>query len=159
MLAEINSISGLGTAFVAADGISAYDEAVREVGFEVPSTTDVDRQEKYQWLIARMRRWFYLQVYQRNMLNFDISDLKRSQIPKLLAARIKDIDADFVRGKESPESAHLFLSAGNIFGEDIVMTSGFLDNRHGEGIEGSSHTTATKPKQPTATQRVIDGVS
>lgn len=155
---QINKTKGLSSLFVSADATESFDEAVRECGFGLPASDDEFIQPKYEWLIKRMRRWYFSRLLEQYSLRFDTSDLRASQIPKNLRAVIADMDQEFADAKESDKTSHLFIDAAAFFGDDMVVTSGFLDNAYGEDVSHLGQEESSKrPKQPAATQDVIDG--
>lgn len=134
VLNQINNIKGLSANFTSTDADEAYDEAVRECGFEIPPTDDNDKLFKYQWLIQRQRRWYLSRLYEQYILRFDVGELKARQIAKNLSQVIQSLDEQFGAAKSDPNNAHVFYNAENIFGSDIVISSGLIDDRIGQDI-------------------------
>lgn len=132
VLTQANKIRGLRTEFEPEDSNSAYDEACRECGFELPATDDADKRLKYQWLIHRMRRWYIFQLWQQNVQFADNGDFKAQQIVKNCDRIVTKLDADFETAKTAEDSAHLFLDAGTVFGVPLVVGTGFIEDRIGE---------------------------
>lgn len=134
VLDQMNDIKGLSASFTSNDATEALDEAVRECGFEVPATTDADKLTKYQWLILRMRRFYLGRLYDQYILRFDAGELKAWQIAKNLSKTCKALDEQFGAVKSDPDNAHLFHNADTVFGTDIVLLSGFVNDRAGQDI-------------------------
>src|SRR4030042_1592093 len=84
VLTQINTIKGLQSSFEQPAAEDAYDEAVRECGFPCPTSTEDDKEKKYQWLVQRMRRWFMWQLLQQYILKFKAGDMEAQQIVKNL---------------------------------------------------------------------------
>ena len=159
VLTQINRIKGLSASFEAGDADASYDEAVRECGFENPVAGDADRDIKYQWLMQRMRRWYLARLHEQYILRFDISDMRAGQVERSLEKIVSKLDEAFAEARTAEATAHIFLSQEDVFGSDLVVTSGFLDNAMGEDISYLGQDAASKrPKQPTATQDVIDSL-
>lgn len=159
VLDQINKIKGIGTKFVLPEASAAYDEATREIGFELPATSDPDVDIKYQWIIERMRRWFIFQLYNQHLLRFDVSDMRAGQLVKNLEKAVKTMDDRFSAARENEATAHIFIKAANVFGDDMVLTSGFLENAMGKDLTHLGNTTkAKRPKQPKATQDAIESI-
>jgi len=159
VLNQVNAVKGLSEKFTSGQAGEAYDEATREIGFELPAASDTDVEIKYQWIIERMRRWFLFQLYNQHILRFDISDLRAGQVVRNLEKAIKGMDDRFRSAREEQATAHLFMKAADVFGNDMVLTSGFLENAMGKDISFlGNDTKAKRPKQPKATQDTIDSL-
>ncbi len=153
---QVNKVKGISASFGISEADEAYDQAVTEVGFETPVATDSDLDVKNLWLINRMRRWFISQLSLEYILRFDTGDLRASQLSKNLERMVTRLDEEFKAAKESEATAHIFIKASNVFGDDLVLTSGFLEDGVGQDISYiGQDKAATRPKQPTSTQDVI----
>lgn len=126
---QANNIKGLSSSFLSSDSDAAYDEAVRECGFELPGTTDADKQLKYHWLILRMRRWYMWQLWQQYILRFKAGDMEAQQIVKNLQNIVDKMDKAFETGKTAEDAAHLFIDSDVVFGTSMVIGAGFIDDR------------------------------
>lgn len=114
------------------DSDVAYSYAIARCGYENPaSSADTDYVLKQYWLIETMKLWFYRDVLDRNLLKFDVGDLKAGQIRRGIKEQIDDMEAALAKAKESADSAHLFVSASEVFGEDMVVGSGIVDDMAG----------------------------
>lgn len=132
VLTQVNAIKGLSDEFGTNYSDESYNEAVRECGFELPETDDVDKSKKYQWLIQRMRRWFLFQLWQQYILRFKAGDMEAQQLASNLEKIIKKLDEAFEAAKTAIDTAALFVDSDYIFGTDLVVGPGFIDDRFGE---------------------------
>lgn len=152
---QMNKIKGLQTDWYIADGQQAYDAAVSDIGFGLPIAGDELYAVKSKWIIDRMRRWFYDQLRSQYALRFDISDLKANQIFKNLNQMVNQMDENFLLAKEDPSTAGIFINAANVFGNDMVVTSGFIENRNGVDLTRIAEINpAGRPKQPLSIERL-----
>jgi hypothetical protein len=131
MLSEVNQIKGDAGAFNPDDADSAYDEAMRECGFEFPSsdTSDDDRKQ-ILWLKKRMRRWFVAQLWQRNIEAHKSGDMEGQSIPVNFERIIKNMDAEFLAAKETEDVLAL---SGDV--PLSVIPTGLVEDRIGQSIE------------------------
>jgi hypothetical protein len=132
VLRQINNIKGLQVQFD--DATEAYDEAVRECGFPCPLSTDSDKEKKYQLLVQRMRRWFLWQLLQQYILKFQSGDARAQQIVENLERVINKLDKDFEAARSAYDTAGLLADAA-YFGNDLVLTTGLIDDRIGQSAE------------------------
>ena len=135
VLLQINKIKGLDIPFDSIDSDEAYDSAVRECGFELPETDDVDKAPKYRWLAHRMGSWYFSKLLERNIYKFKMGDLEANQLVGNLERLIKKYDEEFTKAKEDAGTTHLFMDADTAFGEDMIVAPGFIEDRVGESIE------------------------
>lgn len=137
VLNQVNSIkklSDLSITFTSTDSTQAYDTAVRECGFVVPTSTDTDIDAKNTWLINRQRRWYYYSIREKLLLLIENGDLKGGGIVDRLSKVITEMDAEFQKAKEAEGTAHLFLDATEALNSSSVIPSGFVDDRVGQDI-------------------------
>ena len=139
------------------DAEDAYNYAARMCGFENPAPTDDDAALMQQWLLEHMQLYYLEEALSQYLNKGDIDVIKVGQVSKAIEKRIEAKIKAINAAKEDPLTAHLFVSASDVFGSDMVVTSGFLDDRFGEDLShlGQKDST-TKPKQPTATEDVLD---
>jgi hypothetical protein len=114
------------------DGDKAYNYATRRCGYENPtSVADVDYVVKQYWLIEMMGLYFLHDQYRRNVLKFDVEGLKRGQVARSLKEMIDKAEASFATAREANTTAHIFVSADDVFGV-VVYGSGLVDDSVGE---------------------------
>lgn len=124
---EMNDIDGLSD-FADSDLNNAYDEAIRECNFEVPTSTDSYKDIKNTCLINRMMRFLFRKAYMRHVLRFDVKEMKAGQIVNNLwgkAGVISRLDEEFENYKVGTY-AYLFIAdIDKVFATDSVAPSGF----------------------------------
>lgn len=112
------------------DSDVAYTYAIARCGYENPASSDADYVLKQYWLIEMMKLWFYRDILDRNLLKFDVGDLKAGQIRRGIKEQVDDMEASFAKAREATDSAHLFVTADAVFGE-MVVGSGIVDDMAG----------------------------
>lgn len=124
---EMNDIDGLSD-FTDSDLNNAYDEAIRECNFEVPTSTDSYKDIKNTCLINRMMRFLFRKAYMRHVLRFDVKEMKAGQIVNNLwgkAGVISRLDEEFENYRVGAY-AYLFIAdIDKVFVTDSVVPSGF----------------------------------
>lgn len=124
---EMNDIDGLSD-FADSDLNNAYDEAIRECNFEVPTSTDSYKDIKNTCLINRIMRFLFRKAYMRHVLRFDVKEMKAGQIVNNLwgkAGVISRLDEEFENYKVGTY-AYLFIAdIDKVFATDSVAPSGF----------------------------------
>lgn len=136
VLEQVNAIKNLSDSFNITHANQAYDTAVRECGFEVPISGDADLGAKNEWLIRRMKRWFYAELAAQYATIFDSGDIRAGQIYRNFAQKTKDYDLDFKEAKENPATLNLFVRADQLFDltSGHVFKPGFQQDMVGQEI-------------------------
>lgn len=135
VLDQVNRIKKLDPLFDESDADIAYDEALRDVGYDFPLSTDADLGLKNKWIIKRMWRAFAEQLKLRYAPLFDAGDLKAEQIFKHWQAVVQDFDKEFTEAKQAVDTASLFSSSEDLFGSNIVVAPGFQEDMIGQSVE------------------------
>lgn len=159
---EMNDIDGLSD-FTDSDLNNAYDEAIRECNFEVPTSTDSYKDIKNTCLINRMMRFLFRKAYMRHVLRFDVKEMKAGQIVNNLwgkAGVISKLDEEFENYRVGAY-AYLFIAdIDKVFATDSVVPSGFKYDDLGmdtseyvdEDVEGTELTASEIAALPTYSQ-------
>ena len=137
VLDQMNQIKGLEAPFgnTNADADNSYDEAVMQCGFEIPATTDADKDKKYFWLIQRIRRWYMGRLLEQYSLRFKAGDMEAQQIYLNIRSLCKDLDDAFQKARESETESYLFINADTSIDSAIIVSPGFIEDRIGQSIE------------------------
>lgn len=127
------NIMGLSEQYTFSDGDKAYNYSVGVCGFENPLPTDDNYPTKQRWLLEGMRMYFLRDALARNVLSFDVGDLKLGQVSKMLRELISESEKALTQAKESPETAHLFMNAAAHFGQ-VVYKPDMTDDAIGQPV-------------------------
>lgn len=132
VMTQVGQIMKVDPPFSPEDADVAYQTAVRECGYIVPTSDDEDLDQRNHWLIERMRRWFIWNLVERHALFVSMGDVRTSSIPEQVMKIIKVLDDAFQAAKSDTTTAHLFIDAEVFFGSPIVVASQFVDDRVGQ---------------------------
>ncbi len=134
VLTQINKINGINPVFTPEESDMAYDQAVRDVGFELPAIDDASIKDKYTWLIKRMQRWYVGQLEFRFSAMFDAGDLKSEQSWKHWQIMGEKMDLEFERAKDAVGTAIIFNPIDDVMGGSMVVDTGFVEDRVGQDL-------------------------
>lgn len=135
VLEQVNKIKGIESEFDVTDSDNAYATACMECGFEVPESTDSDKDKKNYWLMHRMRTWYLKRLWEQYALRFKVGDIEAQQIAYALEKLCKKMDDEFATAKTSEESIHLFMESGDVFGsQPLLLDTGLVEDRIGQDI-------------------------
>lgn len=128
------NVMGLPDAYSYSDADKAYNYAAGVCGFANPLSSDENYSVKQRWLLEGMRLYFLRDVLARNVLQFDVGDLKLGMVAKRLSELVALSEEAFTNAKESPDTAHLFMNAASHFGQ-VVYKPGITDDAVGQPVD------------------------
>lgn len=140
-------------AFAASDIDQAYEFATQACGFEFPASTDAEFSAKRAGLWNRVMLFVAEALRMSYVLNFDIDKGKASQIAAAIKTTIDGLNKDWEDMRV--ERAHVFKSVSDVFPSNMVLKTGFYQDRFGGDASYSKETVTTRTKSPEATTNLL----